>query len=200
MDFQVVDRAPLSELKRICDAMGSQHSAFVSVGHSILFDCITGITGCMLDTGRHGIFVSLNKPHDVIESRLKRDKKDIKNLYFVDCITTMVDVKASQNKKNVVYAIGPHDLDESGSIPDGIKRFVSAISGEKFIIIDALRTLLIYNEPFIVSKFLRELLAYSRPLDVKVIVLSYVGENELKDMVEGAFDAVYFLKDTCGSP
>ncbi len=193
MDLQVVDKAPFAELERVCKEMESQHSALVIVEPEMLHEAMVRITKGLLKVSEYGIYVSLNKPHDVVISRLKREGVDIDKLYFIDCVTTLVHKTLTKRDERVIYAEGPHDLDISGSIPDAIKKFMKSISGDKFILIDALRTLFIYNEPRIVSNFIHNLMSYARPKNVKVMVLSHEGDKKLNLLVEKAFDKVYYL-------
>ncbi|RLE42335.1 hypothetical protein DRJ16_04980, partial [Candidatus Woesearchaeota archaeon] len=83
----------------------------------------------------YGVYVSLNKTQKSIEEILKKNKIDTNKLFFIDCVT-------SEKIRDDVLHIHPDQLD---ILCTAIRAFMKDIKGEKFLLIDALATLLIYN-------------------------------------------------------
>ena len=152
--------------------LGYLDSALVVVEGGLFHESIVKTLKELLKRDRYGIYVSLNKPHFTVEHLLRENKIDLERIYFVDCITAAAHYALSKGHKRVLYASHPTDLAFDGSIPRGISHFIDGIPGEKFILVDALRTLFMYNEPFLVVKFIRSLLDLSRRHNVKVVFMA----------------------------
>ena len=96
------------------------------------------------ENNKTGIYISLNKTQKSMSQLFNKEKINISKIFFVDCVT-------SNQEKNDVLHIHPNDLDE---LSFAINTFVKEINKEKFLIIDALSTLLIYNtEKQLCNKF-----------------------------------------------
>lgn len=128
-----------------------------------------------------GIYVSLNKTQKSTEEILKKQKIDTKKLFFIDCVTT-------EKTRDDVLHIGPNQLD---LLSTAINAFIKDIKGEKYLIIDALSTLLIYNNENDVAKFTKEITEYAARNNVKVIAFSPKTKGEeLLNKIYNFFDKV----------
>lgn len=128
-----------------------------------------------------GIYVSLNKTQKSIENILKQNEINTKKLFFIDCVT-------SEKTRDDVLHIAPDQLDLLSS---AIYDFIKDIKGEKFLILDALSTLLIYNDENKVAKFVKEVTEYASQNDVKVIAFSPETKGEeLLNKIFNFFDKV----------
>jgi len=128
-----------------------------------------------------GIYVSLNKTHESIENILKKEKININKLFFIDCVT-------SEQKRDDILHISPREL---GKLSSAISTFIKDIPGKKFLIIDALSTLLIYNDENKVARFVKETIEYASEKDVEVIALSPKTKGEeLLNKIFNFFDKV----------
>ena len=119
-------------------------------------------------SGTPGVYVSLNKTQKGVEEILQKNKIDISKLFFIDCVS-------AENAKEDALHISPNDLD---NLSYAINDFIKEISGEKFLVIDALSTLLIYNSENKVAAFVKEVTEYASGQDVKVIALSPSTKGE----------------------
>ncbi|MCX6708584.1 MAG: hypothetical protein NTW67_02950 [Candidatus Woesearchaeota archaeon] len=54
------------------------------------------------------VYVSFNKPYNVLSKNWKNKKIDLDKILFIDCITAGVMEK--QNGKNVIYDLSPNTL------------------------------------------------------------------------------------------
>jgi KaiC/GvpD/RAD55 family RecA-like ATPase len=128
-----------------------------------------------------GIYVSLNKTHESVENILKKEKINISKLFFIDCVT-------SEQKRDDVLHIRPTDLDKLRS---AISTFIEDIPGKKFLLVDALSTLLIYNNENLVAQFVKEVTEFAAEKDVEVIALSPKTKGEeLLNKIFNFFDNV----------
>jgi len=128
-----------------------------------------------------GIYVSLNKTQKSAEEILKKSNIDTKRLFFIDCVTL------EQTKEEVLH-IKPNDLDR---LSYAINEFIKDIKEDKFLIIDALSTLLIYNNENKVAAFVKEITEYASQNNVEVIALSPKTKGEeLLNKIFNFFDKV----------
>ncbi|MFH1174848.1 MAG: DUF835 domain-containing protein [archaeon] len=132
-------------------------------------------------SGKVGIYVSLNKTQKSMEDLLRKQNIDTDKLFFVDCVTT-------ERVRDDVLHISPEQLD---LLSAAIRAFFSEIPGDKFLIIDALSTLLIYNNENKVAKFVKELTDAATRADVAVVAFSpKTQEEELLEKIFNFFDHV----------
>lgn len=128
------------------------------------------------------VYVSLNRPCSVLIETFKKNKINIDKIFFIDCITKAVG--EAEETKNVVFIDGPKHLTNlSITIIEAIKTLPFK---NKFLVLDALTTLLIYNSPEIVLGFLNSMSNKMRILKVNSIWLS--AEKELDPKIESRLD------------
>jgi archaellum biogenesis ATPase FlaH len=131
--------------------------------------------------GKPGIYVSLNKTHKSTQDILKKEGISIENLFFIDCVT-------SEKIIPDVLNIPPTQL---GQLSYAILSFIKELEGKKFLLIDALSTLLIYNEENKVAQFVKEITEYASENNVEVIALSPKTKGEeLLNKIFNFFDKV----------
>jgi archaellum biogenesis ATPase FlaH len=132
-----------------------------------------------------GVYVSLNKTQKSVENILKENKIKTDKLFFIDCVT-------SEKTREEVMHIPPNELDK---LSYTINTFIKEIKERKFLIIDALATLLIYNNENKVAAFIKELTEYASANDVKIIALSPKTKGEeLLNKIFNFFDKVKKLE------
>jgi archaellum biogenesis ATPase FlaH len=128
-----------------------------------------------------GIYVSLNKTHESIENILKKNKINVNKLFFIDCVT-------SEQKREDVLHIRPTEL---ARLSSAISTFIKDIPGKKFLLVDALSTLLIYNNENAVAQFVKEVTEFASEKEVEVIALSPKTKGEeLLNKIFNFFDKV----------
>lgn len=128
-----------------------------------------------------GIYVSLNKTQKTIEEILKKSGIGTKKLFFIDCV-------ASKETREDVLHIASDRLDLLGSAVDS---FIKNIKGEKFLVIDALSSLLIYNSENSVAKFVKNMIGYASENNVQIVALSPKTKGEeLLNKIFNFFDRV----------
>lgn len=100
-------------------------------------------------TGRfpRGIYVTLNKPYSVLSKNFDKAGISAQSLFFVDGITNVPAVQ-----EHATHTCLGSGVDLS-NLCIGISRAVGKFTEEKFLFLDSLSTLLIYNDSKAVAKF-----------------------------------------------
>ena len=118
-----------------------------------------------------GIYVSLNKTQESTENLLKKSGINTKKLFFIDCVT-------SKKTREDVLHISPNELE---LLSTAIKSFIDDIRGDKFLVIDALSTLLIYNSENEVARFAKKVTEHAARKDVKII--DYIPKTKAQELL-----------------
>jgi archaellum biogenesis ATPase FlaH len=131
--------------------------------------------------GMIGIYISLNKTQASTEELLRKQGIQTENIFFVDCVTT-------EKTRDDVLHISPDSLD---TLSQAITDFIKDINGDKFLIIDALSTLLIYNNENKVAKYTKEVTDLASRHGVTFLAFSPKTQGEeLLDKIFNFFDKV----------
>ena len=126
-----------------------------------------------------GVYVSFSKPYDTLKKTLK-DIIDLELVTFIDGMT-MTTIGRSEQREGCFYLSSLTNLSELGI---AISQAVKSVPGEKkFILIDSLSTLFIYNNKDSVSKFMHYIIGNLRMWGVCGILLSLDREID-KDFFE----------------
>ena len=94
-----------------------------------------------------GIYVSLNKPFAVLSKALDKAGVHTGSLFFVDAITNVPSASEGPVASCLGSGVGLSNL------CIGISKAISRFSEDKFLLLDSLSTLLIYNDAKAVAKF-----------------------------------------------
>jgi KaiC/GvpD/RAD55 family RecA-like ATPase len=94
-----------------------------------------------------GIYVSLNKPFAVLTKAFEKAGLSTQSLFFVDAITNVSSAQEDSTADCLGSGIGLSNL------CIGISNAINRFSEEKFLFVDSLSTLLIYNDAKAVAKF-----------------------------------------------
>jgi archaellum biogenesis ATPase FlaH len=121
-----------------------------------------------------GIYVTTNKPIDVLIDGIKRQGIDCRNFFFIDAITKMSS-EGGIKGENFIYIDSPKNLID---LSVAIESIAKKMKGEKFIIIDSLSTLLVYNKPTVIEKFVHSVAGKMRSWNSKGIFLMVEGKDE----------------------
>jgi archaellum biogenesis ATPase FlaH len=100
-------------------------------------------------TGRlsRGIYVTLNKPYAVLAKNFEKSGIPVNSLFFVDGITHVPAIQEDSDHACLGSSVGLSNLCIETS------KAISRFTEDKFLFLDSLSTLLIYNEPKAVAKF-----------------------------------------------
>lgn len=127
-----------------------------------------------------GVYVTLNKPFDIIKSVLEGKGVDTNMVIFIDAVTKTAGGKVSKTK-NCLFIGNPENLSD---ISVAMDQAVRALPGkEKFLFFDSLSTLLLYNSVETVVRFIHFLAGKMRVWKVKGIIISLERKAD-KDLIE----------------
>lgn len=157
---------------------------------------VTMVAGLM-EAHANGVYVSLNKPYDSIDASLQNAGLDTSTLYYVDCITTLVHPgKPDKSNPRVFHVSSPDSIAEEGLLPHEIERFISNVPIPKFILIDTLRTLLLYNKPQTIKSFINHVVKTSENMKSKLVVLTITHPDEkAMEGITPLFDVIAEIPD-----
>lgn len=126
----------------------------------------------LLAQKQSGVYVTINKPQSVLVKTFTENKIDASKIFFVDCVSALVKEDTSRRSENVVF-VSPKNLT---GISIAINELITAIPGKKFVFLDSLSTLLIYNSLGSMEKFSHFLANRFRLNGVTSVFLSLEGD------------------------
>jgi len=180
----------MSAEKQVKAALGSAESVLFITHPESLHELTIDVLKYFVEDKVPGVYLTLNKPHEAVLESLRGHRVKTKDLYFIDCITAKVRRIPHKKQEKVWFADDPEDLDAKGKVREGVTQFLMSAEGEKFVVIDALRTLLLYNEAEKVSSFIKWLIDEAEGAGAKVIVLTRSAHDS-----ELAVDVSYLFKE-----
>jgi archaellum biogenesis ATPase FlaH len=127
-----------------------------------------------------GVYVSITRPHEYILNAMDDSGIPSTNLFFIDCISLMAG-KQQEKLDNVVYVENPSSLEEVSMYLD---RMLSKVGRErKFLFLDSLSSLLIYNTDKSVKEFTHFIINKIRLENIAGVILS-IEKKEVEELVK----------------
>ncbi len=127
-----------------------------------------------------GVYVTLNKPFDIMKNILEKGGVDTRMIIFIDAVTKTASGNVSKTK-NCLFIGNPENLSD---ISVAMDQAVRALPGkEKFLFFDSLSTLLLYNSVGTVARFIHFLAGKMRVWKVKGIIISLERDAD-KELIE----------------
>lgn len=124
-----------------------------------------------------GVYITLNRPYSTMEEILKEHEIDPRMIIFVDAITIPSGGTIS-NSPHCLYLSDLMNLTDMAFIID---EAIAAIPSEKkFLFIDAMSTLLLYNNSGNVAKFIHFLSGKIRRWKLDGVFLSLETETDME--------------------
>ena len=123
------------------------------------------------------IYVTINKPYQVLLNVLKKNSINTEKIFFIDLISKMTRTEIT-GVKDCLFIASPDSLTE---LSIAITESVRNLHGKnKFIFLDSLSTLLIYNQAGTVTKFAHFLIGKMKTESVEMIIISLEKEMDPK--------------------
>lgn len=120
-----------------------------------------------------GVYVTLNKPYEIMQRILMSNNIDTRLIIFIDATS---NVEGAKKIENCLYMGNPEKLsDMSVAMDQAIKALPT---DEKFLIFDSLNTLAIFNKPSTVARFIHFLTGKFREWKIKGIIITLEKETE----------------------
>jgi hypothetical protein len=132
------------------------------------------------------VYVTVTKPFQNISNQLPFIT-EMKNIRFIDCISRAAGI--SKATKNVIFVESPTMLEKIGLEIMNIFKEVDPKT-RKYLVIDSLTNLIIYNDPNIVTEFFNHLINRTRARDINTISLAIEEEG-----MESYLNRLVFLND-----
>lgn len=120
-----------------------------------------------------GVYVTLNKPFEVIQRNMQNNNIDPRIMIFIDATSRPGGVKKIEN----CLAIGsPEKLSD---ISVAMDQAINALQADdKFLIFDSINTLSIFNKQATVARFIHFLAGKIREWKIKGIIITLEKETE----------------------
>jgi len=131
------------------------------------------------------VYVTITKPYENIVKQFG-ELAESKNIRFVDCISRAAGI--SKTDPNCVYVESPSMLEKLGLEIINIFKTVDEKTN-KYLILDSLSTLIIYNDQEIVTEFFYHLANRTRSRNIHIISLAIEEEGMEK------FNKLLYLND-----
>jgi len=142
-----------------------------------------------------GVYITINKPFDIVERNFRKSAVNMGNVYFVDVMTKYMNKRISE-KDNCSFVNSPSDLTTLAITFMQATKMLQEKNNTKdmpvFIVVDSINTFLIYNDENTVKRFFHFLISKSRELGCKCVLFSSsVGEvSSLNRLVSSFSDKV----------
>lgn len=122
------------------------------------------------------IYVTITRPYETVIKQFG-DFSDSKNIKFIDCISRAAGI--SKVDPNCIFIESPTMLEKLDLEIINIFKEVVDEDTKKYLIIDSLSTLIIYNDPEIVTEFFYHLANKTRTRNIHIISLAIEEEGEI---------------------
>jgi len=131
------------------------------------------------------VYVTITKPYENIVKQFG-ELAESKNIRFVDCISRAAGI--TKTDPNCVYVESPSMLEKLGLEIINIFKTVDEKTN-KYLILDSLSTLIVYNDQDIVTEFFYHLANRTRSRNIHIISLAIEEEGMEK------FNKLLYLND-----
>ena len=122
-----------------------------------------------------GVYITLNKPYDIILRKFKDKKIDNRLIIFIDGITNV----SQSNKTKIQNCLFINTPEKLSDLFVALDQAVNAITVKnKFIFLDSLNTLTLFNTETIIARFAHQLIAKMRAWKIKGVILSIEGTHD----------------------
>jgi hypothetical protein len=150
------------------------------------------VTRSLVDRFGHGVYWTANRPHHLLADHLSRGGVDPGSLQYVDCVSAMTGVMPPP-VPGVQFIESPTMMEKALLRTDQLVRRLPA--GKRFLVLDSLSTLSVYNGAPAVSELSHTLITKMRMNHVPtaLILVERQADGELMDQVRPLCDDVLHL-------
>jgi archaellum biogenesis ATPase FlaH len=136
-------------------------------------------------------FVTISKTFDHL-TKLFKESTQYPNIKFIDCVSRAAGI--SSNSNNCIFLESPVMLENLIlEINHNFKNTKSEI--DKYIIIDSLSALMIYNDPEIIREFISHVMNRSRTENIHVVSILVEEEMDSNKLIQ-LNDKIIVLRDS----
>lgn len=139
----------------------------------------------------HGVYITLNRPYSNIAEMILENGINSEKLYFIDGVSKQ-NLRPNELKRNdkVIYIESIKSLTDLSIALTQV--FPKIESEKKFLFLDSISTLLIFNSPEVIGRFSHALTAKMRALGVSGAIISIPSDTEpaIRQMLSALCDKV----------
>ena len=132
-----------------------------------------------------GIYITINKPYNTLIKYLKENRINTKNIFFIDAISRVAGGTIRMTK-DCLFIPSPTQLTDLGiALTQALESMKH--KGNKFIFLDSLSTLLIYNPFEVTAKFVHFIITRLRVFGLVGLIISIekqIDERMLNILIE----------------
>jgi KaiC/GvpD/RAD55 family RecA-like ATPase len=129
--------------------------------------------------GMNGAYVTFNRPYSTLKTSITGMGLDLSKLFFVDLITESAGGNAERSTSDrCFYVSSPKNLTELSILME--QAMLRLPAEKRFVFIDSISTMLIYNDPDTVLRFIHSLTGKMRLLGVTGIIFLLEKESDEK--------------------
>ncbi|NYZ79399.1 hypothetical protein H0N99_04600 [Candidatus Micrarchaeota archaeon] len=129
--------------------------------------------------GMNGAYVTFNRPYSTLKATIKGMGLDLSKLFFIDLITESAGGSAERcATDNCFYVSSPKNLTELSILME--QAMLRLPAEKRFVFIDSISTMLIYNDPDTVLRFIHALTGKMRLLGITGIIFLLEKESDEK--------------------
>ena len=132
------------------------------------------------------VYISVTKPYSTLTKQFEF-LKNSKNIKFIDCISRAAGI--SESSPNCILLESPSLLEKLGLEVMNVFKEVDE-DVKKYLVIDSLSNLVIYNDPEIVTEFFYHIINKTRARDIHTISLAIEEEG-----MEKSLNRLIYLND-----
>jgi len=119
------------------------------------------------------VYVNVSKPYDLFVKEYPF-LNDLKNVKFIDCISRASGINKSH--PNCIFIESPSLLEKLGLEIINVFKEVDT-NTKKYLLIDSLTNLIIYNDPEIITEFFYQIINKTRARDIHTVSLAIEEEG-----------------------
>jgi KaiC/GvpD/RAD55 family RecA-like ATPase len=178
--------------ERICAAIQVNQSVGIQVPENRHDDLIEAIFNSMhRNTQDIWAFITVSKTFNYLTKTFKENTRN-PNIKFIDCISRAAGI--TDNSNNCIYLESPVMLENL--ILEIMNNFKSQKSDiDKYLVIDSLSALMIYNDPEIIREFISLVMNRSRTENIHVVSILVEEEMDSNKLIQ-LNDKIIVLRDS----
>ena len=119
------------------------------------------------------VYLNVSKPYDILVKQFPY-LNDLNNVKFIDCISRAAGL--SKNHPNCIFIESPSMLEKIGLEIINVFKDVNPET-KKYLLIDSLTNMIIYNDPEIITEFFYQIINKTRARDIHTISLAIEEEG-----------------------
>lgn len=177
-----------SKLEEEIKALNDNFILLIDTRAENYFDVVMEAISLIIERDEKGVYLTSSRPYSFILKEMQKRNIKSEGIMFIDGISYMSGSMDCSNKKDCIFIENPAALEE---MIMHLTPLINKIkSDKKFLIIDSISTLLIYNDAISLKKFSMSLTNMLRMNEMKgvLMVIEKEAPDELKQILMSMCD------------